>query len=299
MFEKIKTGVALAKQTFQVIANRKSFLIFPLLSSLLIFMCFSSLLFAGFEILTAEVTQLPSQNSADILSVMGTNQGKITLSILGIIFILLSAFISTIINSALTISAIHYLQEEKTSFFKAFQIVFSHITPLFFWACIVTIVDVIMFVIESFISKKSQVAGDIVDGLEKTAWAIISFFVLPIMIVENSGPITAIKRSASLLKKNWGTALVSSAGIGFFIFILFILIFSPPFIMMLSGYKAYLLPTLFISTVLFICLLIFNATLRTVLRAALYLYATDKCPDKFYNEKLLAGAFKARTQETR
>ena len=62
--------------------------------------------------------------------------------------------------------------------------------------------------------ERGGIAGAIVAALGGMAWNIITFLVVPVLVVEGVGPIGAIKRSAGLLKKTWGEQVIGSAGIG-------------------------------------------------------------------------------------
>ena len=46
------------------------------------------------------------------------------------------------------------------------------------------------------------------------AWNIATFLVVPVLAVEGVGPIEAIKRSGSLLKKTWGEQIAGNFGLG-------------------------------------------------------------------------------------
>ena len=45
-------------------------------------------------------------------------------------------------------------------------------------------------------------------------WSYLTFFVVPVIVVEGSGPIGAIKRSSALFKKTWGEQFVANFGFG-------------------------------------------------------------------------------------
>jgi len=62
--------------------------------------------------------------------------------------------------------------------------------------------------------ERAGIAGVIVAALGGMAWNIITFLVIPVLVVEGVGPIKAIKRSAGLLKKTWGEQIIGNAGIG-------------------------------------------------------------------------------------
>jgi hypothetical protein len=70
------------------------------------------------------------------------------------------------------------------------------------------------------IENAHEKAGQIVSALLGTAWTIITFFVVPVLVVEKVGPFEAIQRSMAILRKTWGEALVGNMGIGLFVFLL-------------------------------------------------------------------------------
>ena len=43
-------------------------------------------------------------------------------------------------------------------------------------------------------------------------WSYLTFFVIPILVSENVGPIGAIKRSSGLVRKTWGRQITASFG---------------------------------------------------------------------------------------
>ena len=63
-------------------------------------------------------------------------------------------------------------------------------------------------------------AAPVVAYVLGTAWTVMTYFVVPVLVVEKLGPFAAIGRSVSILKKTWGEALVGKMGLGFFLFLL-------------------------------------------------------------------------------
>src|SRR5204863_6096003 len=64
------------------------------------------------------------------------------------------------------------------------------------------------------IAERSGIIGQIVIGIIGFAWSVATFLVVPVLTVENLGPVAALKRSAELLKKTWGEQLIGNVGIG-------------------------------------------------------------------------------------
>src|SRR5206468_674804 len=82
------------------------------------------------------------------------------------------------------------------------------------WALVSATVGVLLRAIES-----NRQVGRFVSMILGTAWTIITYFVVPVLVVEKTGPFKAVGRSIELLKKTWGEALIGNFGLGFFEFL--------------------------------------------------------------------------------
>src|SRR4029077_15523716 len=78
------------------------------------------------------------------------------------------------------------------------------------WALLTATVGTILKQIEN----RVPLAGKIVVSLVGMAWAVVTFMVVPILAAEKLGPFAAVKRSAGLLRKTWGEALVGQVSLG-------------------------------------------------------------------------------------
>ncbi len=59
----------------------------------------------------------------------------------------------------------------------------------------------------------------VLGALLSTAWALITFFVLPLVVLEGLGPVAAVKRSGHIFKERWGTQLLGGIRIGAAVFL--------------------------------------------------------------------------------
>lgn len=75
----------------------------------------------------------------------------------------------------------------------------------------------------------------VIGALISTAWALITFFVLPLVILEGLGPVAAIKRSSKIFRERWGTQILGGIRIGAAVF-LFVMLPS----LLVGGLGAYL-----------------------------------------------------------
>jgi hypothetical protein len=113
-------------------------------------------------------------------------------------------------------------------------------------------------------------------------WQLITFFVLPVMMIEKASPIQAIKTSSGLFKKQWGTQLAGGVRIGAMVALVVIL---PGALILGSGVALVLADSTAIAIagiatavigflVVMLGALIINA-MRGIYSVALYHYATD------------------------
>ncbi|HEY1787090.1 MAG TPA: DUF6159 family protein, partial [Verrucomicrobiae bacterium] len=68
------------------------------------------------------------------------------------------------------------------------------------WALVAATVGLILRIIEDRSSRVAQ----IIAGLLGMAWTLMTFLVVPILVIENKNPIAALQESTVLLKKTWG-----------------------------------------------------------------------------------------------
>jgi len=79
------------------------------------------------------------------------------------------------------------------------------------WALLSTTVGLTIRVVE----RRLGFIGALIGFLGGLAWAIASFFTVPVLVAEGLGPIDATRRSVALMKQVWGSGLRSSLRLGF------------------------------------------------------------------------------------
>ena len=128
---------------------------------------------------------------------------------------------------------------------------------------------------------------------------VVTFLVVPVLVVEDIGPIDAIKRSGALLKRTWGEQIVANGGIGVvfgLIAFLAVLVLGGPLLWLgISTSSMALIITAIVLIILIVALIsVFGAALNGVFQAALYNYATTGQSSQFFDPALLQTAFKAK-----
>jgi Family of unknown function (DUF6159) len=130
-------------------------------------------------------------------------------------------------------------------------------------------------------------------------WTVVTYFVLPVLIVEKVGPIRAVGRSAKILPETWGEALGGRIGIGWFLLPFWLV----GFLLLIGGFallhSVMVLGIAMIAVAIAAMLLLglVGSALETILLSGLYLYATQGEVPAEMNRKMLKRAFTARESD--
>ena len=173
------------------------------------------------------------------------------------------------------------------------------------WAVIAAIVGLILRLLEGAARRSRGGLGNIVAqiaiGLVGMAWSLATFFVIPVIAYEGVGGFEAIKRSAGVIKRRWGEAVVGQAGIGLIMFLLALLVggvFGIIGILLLTGGGTVgtVVGIAFISVAVLgvLSIVALAATLQSVYTTALYEYATKGQAPTIFSQNALDSAFKPK-----
>ena len=148
------------------------------------------------------------------------------------------------------------------------------------------VVSVIFAMIMQAIRERGGFIAGLFTWLAEAAWAVISFLVLPIIIVEGKGPFASLKRSTQMLKDTWGENLIGQIGIGIVGFVAALPGVIVGGLIIWVGAATSIAPLIWIGAVLaglwLIGVSLFFSALKSVYQAVLYRYATEnEIPEGF------------------
>ena len=150
-------------------------------------------------------------------------------------------------------------------------------------------------VVLKVIENANEKVGAFISSIVGMVWSVVTYFVIPVLVVEKVGPFAAVKRSASILRRTWGEGMIGNLGIGLLMFLLAIpglLLFAGSILLIGEAKLAAVgIVLLVIAVVYFLALSLISSTLHSIFLAALYQFAAhDRVPEGFLRESL-AGAF--------
>jgi hypothetical protein len=282
MFDRISSGFALARSSWQVLVKDKHLLVFPFVSGFLFL-----LVLASFAVPLATLVDWQQVGAK-----MDANGGKppIWIYAVSFAFYFCTYFVIIFCNSALVSCALLRFHGQTPTVGDGFRAAFARLPQIFAWALVSATVGMILKAIESAHEK----VGYYVSMILGTAWSVMTYFVVPVLVVEKTGPMEAVSRSVSLLKKTWGEALVGKLGLGFVLFLLAI----PVIVLFMGGAYVASAGSTGLGVALMIAGLIaallhmaISSALHTIMLSAIYQYATtERVPDGF-DGQVLARAF--------
>jgi hypothetical protein len=288
MFDRISNGMSLARSSWAVLVKDKHLILFPIVSGFLFLLVLVS--FAVPLATLVDWAKFEQQVRAN------NNKPPVWTYAVAFAFYFCTYFVIIFCNSALISCAMMRFNGQEPSLGDGFRMAMARLPQIFAWALVSATVGVLLKVIENAHEK----VGYYVSLILGTAWSIMTFFVVPVLVVEKTGPIEAVGRSVSLLKKTWGEALVGRLGLGFFLFLLFI-----PVLVMFLGAGALMAngmmtPGVILLVVAVVAALLhaaISSALNTILLAALYQYAADaRVPDEF-DRSQFTSAFESTPQQ--
>jgi hypothetical protein len=212
MMEMIERSWRFAKISYRILFENKSLIVFPILSGLSIFLILTGFLAPQF--ITGAILDYWSD---DAMHQLTTAQ---QVGAYGALFIVYFCEYAVVIffNTALTFCAMEAMEGRRAGVGYGLRMASTRIGAICGWALLSATVGIIFSLIERF----SKRLGRFIVNIMGAAWAILSFFVIPVIAAEGLGPAAALKRSVEALKFSWGDGLVGRFSFGLISLLIFI-----------------------------------------------------------------------------
>lgn len=289
MFATFSRSWELVKASYSVLKSDKELIVFPIIS------------FIGVVIVSISffVPMLAAGMFDGLTNSDGDGGVGIATLIVTFLFYLVMYTVIIFFKSALIGAALIRLKGGDPTLQDGFTIARSHMGTIVGYAAISATVGVILQVLaNAFRNNKNPIAaiiGQIVVSLVGTAWNIATFLAVPVLVVENVGPIECVKRSASLLKKTWGEQLTGNFSVGgiFGLITLGVILIGVLLIALFASMKATVLVvlTIIVLIIAIAAISLIASTLGGIYQAALYRYATDGEVSASFSPEMIRGAF--------
>ncbi len=206
-----------------------------------------------------------------------------------IVFLLIAyfaaAFVVTYFNTALVAAAHFRLAGGDPDLGVGFDAANDRLGTILIWSVISATVALVL---RQFVESRGLI-GRIVGGLVGALWTWATFFVIPIIVVENASPMDAMQRSTELFRATWGKQVVANFGFGLAYFGLMLLAAIPAVgLYALTGSVVLAVP---VAVILFLCGLPVLKAMEVIFNVALYNYAATGRGGGDFSDDTLRAAY--------
>ncbi|NBC17800.1 MAG: hypothetical protein GVY18_10850 [Bacteroidetes bacterium] len=208
-----------------------------------------------------------------------------------VLFVLLFGlyFVGTFFNVALIGTAVLHMIGQPVTVGEGFRIAGRRVPQIAGWAVMQAAVGVLLQVLED---RSGSKGGRMIADLAGVAWSIVTFMVVPVLVVEHRGPVDALKESAKILKETWGRQLAGNMSFAAVEGVLiFVLGGAVVLLGVLIGGMAAIVTSLVVAGILAVMILIVVTALRSIFQGALYLYARHGRHISAFTRRELVDAF--------
>ena len=285
MAGKFATSWSLVKASAAVLKSDRELLVFPLLSGLA-----TLLVIASFAL-----PFLAAGGLLHLREIAGTH-GDLAAGDYAMLFLFYLCQYTVIFffNTALVGAAMMRLDGDNPTLGDGLRLAWGRLPAILGYALIAATVGMLLRALE----QRAGFIGRWVIGLLGVAWTVATFLVVPVLAATDVDPVTAVKESATLLRRTWGENLIGNVGMGIafgLLFMALVLAGAGVLALAVAAHSALLIALVAVAVVLaFILLPLVQSALQGIYAAALYRYATDGNAGTGFDAALLGQAFRVK-----
>ncbi|MGE0434408.1 MAG: DUF6159 family protein [Planctomycetota bacterium] len=275
MSGRISNTFDLMGTSWSVLKQDKELLIFPFLSAL-----------ACIAVMVSFALPLANSNFYDDLRNGTGNQAVYYAIIFGFYFA--TYFIATFFNCAILGCCVKRMRGGDPTVADGFRIAGSRLPQILGWALFAASVGLLLRII----ADSNKQIGSIVSSILGMAWSVLTFLVVPVLVMEGLGPIDAFKRSSKLLSQTWGDQLIGNFAFALLQFLFII----PGIIVAMFGVvqdaPAMRWIVVGIGVLWVVLVVLAFSALEMIFRAAVYMYAAGEGDRTAFAKPVLAAAMR-------
>lgn len=277
ILSRIGNGLSLSVDSLYVVLRDKTLLAFPLLSM-------------GMTLLTVWMFYLAAGNDK-MMFIVNTQVNAVGQQYLNvgyyvtvfIAYLCLHGF-AIYCNAALVACAHISMTERDSKFRDGVQAATRALPSIIIYSLLASTIGTLL----SLLDREKHLSR-IIRTVVRSGWSLLTYFVIPVMVIERRFIVSALPRSGQIMSQTWGEALSAHFGLGWFLLLLNI---PTACFFAYEYYVGVVMPfssALVISWLLFT--LILGTTAKNVLTVVLYLYATTGEAPKGWKAEALQNAF--------
>jgi hypothetical protein len=282
--ERISRGWALTKQSWGVLKSDRSLVIFPMLSAI-------------FALIAVAVIWLPTASMSGVLAGEAINEHDPVYYIAAAATAYVSTFIAVFFNVALAACAVRSLRGEDTTVGEGIRAAMQRLGPILGWTLVAATIGLVLRLLQDRIPLAAKIAVWIAGA----AWAVATFFVIPVLALERSGPWQSIKRSVAVVNARWGEGATGTVAISAVTVLVVVIVMvggaACAIVLFAAGLQQLAIAVIAIAVAAVIVVSIVSSALTEIFRVAVYQYAVTGATPGAFDNALLQNAFDGRTHQ--
>jgi hypothetical protein len=281
---RLSNSWSIFKQSLGVIKKDKELLFLPVISGISSLAIFLSFVFPAYYVGLFEKMDA------------GDKTAENTIYAMFFAMYLILSFVTIYFQAALISAANERLGGGDPTVASALRGANKRLGKIFVWSLIAATVSLLIQMLEAALRRAgNNLAASILGSLLGTAWTLMTYFVIPVVLFEERGPFEALKRSGSLFKQRWGESLVGEWGIGFImgVFTFLSVLGFAALLYLVAPLGFYFVLGVVVAAVMWLLFLtILGQALGGVYKTALYRYAKGGEVSSFFEPQAIQGAYR-------
>jgi hypothetical protein len=289
MLQRLGRGWGMTKASWAVLRVHPKLLLFPIFSGLAFIALVAAigiLAFAGAK----------SQSIQHLADNVRHDEPLVYAALFALYFACTGVII--FFNAALVFCALQSFAGKEPSLRAGLATAAGRLPQILAWTFVATTVGVILNALQNFLKERLGFFGALLGGVGEVAWSAVTYFVVPVLVVDGVGPIEAVKRSSSILRRTWGELAGGEGGLGV-ISVLLVL----PAVLVIGlvaatgtglGADAATAVALAAVVAYVLALTVVFTALGTIFRTGTYIYATTGKAPSSMDPLLLQAAFRSQ-----
>lgn len=200
--DRIKTGAKLTVRSLEVIRDNRELMMYPVLMLAVCAVVAPFLLAVFVGGLFAAETQFASDSE----------NAEIALAIAAFITYLVFTFISTFFATALVHASYSVFRGESPDLRQSLKAATKSLGPILIWSVIAATIGLIL--------QRMEERNRGISSLLSIAWTALTFFVVPVIALEETSIKGMFTRSAGIFRERWGVTAVGIVGTGIIQFVI-------------------------------------------------------------------------------
>ena len=272
----------LLAQSFRVLRSDENLLWLPVVSGIFC-LCATVVIFGIGVLVLLPAAAFPSDPAQ--LKSLGQQMAPFIF-----VFYVVTYSITVFFNVALVSIASNRLGGGQATLNDGLQAAWNRKWSILQWAILAATVGVLLNMLE----ERLKVLGRFVASLIGLAWTLASFFVVPVLVAEDMGPVEALYKSADVFREAWGEEVVGGFSFGLIFALLAIPAALFPVLGAQLGGTAGILAGAVAAGLYWLVIATVGSAARGIFVAALYRYATTKEAPPGFQRDVLAGAWQPK-----